>query len=79
MDNSIPHGTHESPRNRPIFFFYIFRNLICCFANDDEIHFNGANSFNVGLEGFVFQTALEFLNLGNRIQNIPNPILPTST
>jgi hypothetical protein len=53
-------------------------NLICRFANNDEIHCDCTNTFIILLEGFVIHAVRERLDFSNRGENIPNPVLPSS-
>lgn len=78
MHYAIPHGAHETPGNRFIFFFDLFRNLICRFTDYDEIHLNRSNGLLIVSKDFIIHAIREFLDFGNGIQNIPNSILPAS-
>src|SRR5574341_491067 len=76
MHNPMPHGAHKIPRNRRMFFLNLFGNLIRGLADNDEIHFHRPDGFLVFAERFIVHAAREFLDFGNRVQDIADTVPP---
>ncbi len=76
MYKTVAHCAHQRPWDLWICFHYVVRNLICGFADNNEIQLDGLQGFAIGAEGIKIHAPREGLNLGNRIQDILNSFSP---